>query len=133
MGPLLNGVDLVADAHDLHMVEDDSVDGVMIVNTLQHVHHPHRVTSEAFRVMKPGGVLYVNVPFVFPFHEDPNDFHRFSYDGLKVLCVRDQIDAGIFYIVVSDEGFHTVAEGDGLGGSSSNIYRDLPYRTQLAA
>ena len=83
-----DGVDLVADAQDLHMVEDNSVDGVMIVSTLQHVRHPHRAISEAFRVMKPGAVLYVNVPFMFPFHEDPYDFHRFSYDGLKVLCEK---------------------------------------------
>ena len=70
------------------MVEDESVDCVMIVSTLQHLRQPHRVIAEAFRVLKPGGVLYASVPFVFPFHEDPNDFHRFSYDGLRVLCER---------------------------------------------
>lgn len=80
------GVDLVADAHNLHMVSDNSVDCVISVSTLEHVRYPTKVIKEIYRILKPGGIVYINVPFVFPFHADPDDFYRFSYHGIKILC-----------------------------------------------
>jgi SAM-dependent methyltransferase len=89
------GVDLVADAHDLHMVPDNSVDLVTAVSVLEHVRYPQKVVSEIFRILKPGGVVYINVPFVFPYHADPDDFYRFSYRGIVILCEGfERIDSG---------------------------------------
>ena len=89
------GVDLVADAHDMHMVEDGSIDCVITVSTLEHVRYPQRVMKEILRILKPGGVLYVSVPFVFPFHSDPHDNYRFSSDGVRILCEDfDCIESG---------------------------------------
>lgn len=83
-----HGVDLVADAHDLHMVPDNSVDLVNCLNLLEHVQYPHKVISEAYRILKPGGIINVNVPFIFPFHADPDDFYRFSKNGILILCEK---------------------------------------------
>src|SRR6516225_7608763 len=89
------GVDLVADAHDLHMVPANSVDLVTTVSVLQHVRYPQKVVSEVFRILRPGGIVYVNVPFIFPYHTDPNDFYRFSYRGIDILCEAfERIDSG---------------------------------------
>lgn len=85
------GVDLVADAHDLYMVPSDSVDCVVSISVLEHVRSPQRVVAEMFRILKPGGVIYLNVPFVFAFHADPDDYYRFSYTGLRLLCDRFEI------------------------------------------
>lgn len=82
------GVDLVADAHDLHMVETGTVDLVMLLNVLEHVRDPQRVLAECERILKPGGIVWVDVPFMFPFHADPDDFWRFSDRGLEVACGR---------------------------------------------
>ena len=89
------GVDLVADVHDLSMVQDESVDCVVAVDLLQHIHRPHKAVSELFRILKPEGVLYITSPFIYPFHSDPYDFNRFSCDGLAVLCERfEKVDSG---------------------------------------
>lgn len=89
------GVTLVADAHDLYMVEDNSIDCVTTVSTLEHVRYPQKVVSEIHRVLKPGGVIYLSVPFIYPFHSDPYDFYRFSSDGVDILCENfDRIDSG---------------------------------------
>ena len=37
-------------------------DVVMLAAVLEHLHHPTRVLGEIARVLKPGGVLYVEVP-----------------------------------------------------------------------
>jgi SAM-dependent methyltransferase len=88
-------VDLVADAHDMHMVADNSVDFVASVSVLEHVRYPQKVMKEIFRILKPGGIVYINVPFVFPFHADPDDFYRFSYKGIAILCEDfERVDSG---------------------------------------
>lgn len=89
------GVDLVADAHDLHMVPDGSVDFVTTVSVLEHVRYPQKVVGEILRILRPGGIVYVDVPFIFPYHADPDDFYRFSYRGINILCEDfERIDSG---------------------------------------
>jgi SAM-dependent methyltransferase len=89
------GVDLVADAHDMVDVADNSVDCVLTISTLEHVRYPAKVVSEIHRILKPGGLVYVNVPFMFPFHADPDDYYRFSTHGIEVLCEDfEKLDSG---------------------------------------
>jgi SAM-dependent methyltransferase len=89
------GVDLVADIHDMHMVTSGSVDFVTSVSVLEHVKNPQQAMKEIFRILKPGGIVYVNVPFIFPFHADPDDFYRFTYKGIDLLCDGfERIDSG---------------------------------------
>lgn len=89
------GVDIVADAQSMPQVPAQSADCVMIVSVLQHLPSPHRVIDEAFRILRPGGIIYVNVPFIFAYHRDPEDFNRFSVPGLEALCCRfEKITSG---------------------------------------
>jgi len=89
------GVDIVADAHQLPFLESGSVDCVLCVSFLYAARHPDQVISEVYRVLKPGGIFYVSVPYVFPRCSDPGDFYRFSYTGLEVLCEEfERLDGG---------------------------------------
>ena len=89
------GVDLVADAHDMHMVDDNSADCVVTVGTLHLVRYPQRVVAEIYRILKPTGIVYINVPFVFPFDPDPDDYYRFSCNGINILCEQfERLDSG---------------------------------------
>src|SRR5690606_15605570 len=80
------GVDIVADAHDMNTIADESVDCVVTVSTLEHVKDPAQVMREIHRILKPGGIVYVNVPWVFAYHADPDDFYRWSVNGIRHLC-----------------------------------------------
>jgi SAM-dependent methyltransferase len=80
------GVDVVADAHDLHMIEDGSADCVVAVGLLLHCRFPQQVIDGFFRILKPGGILYLNAPFVFVHSEHPPVYFHFTYEGLEVLC-----------------------------------------------
>lgn len=89
------GVDLVMDAHDMRAVAYNSIDFVVSVSVLEHVRYPQKVMKEVHRILKPGGIVYVNVPFIFPYHADPDDFYRFSYRGIDILCEEfEKIDSG---------------------------------------
>jgi SAM-dependent methyltransferase len=79
------GIDVVADAGALPFA-DRSVDAVICENLIEHLPHAQQVVDDMFRVLKPGGQLYLSTPFVYPFHASPNDFQRWSTTGLRHLC-----------------------------------------------
>jgi SAM-dependent methyltransferase len=90
----LPGVRVVADAHGLPLA-NHCADLVVCVSVLEYVHDPARVVAELTRVLKPGGVLYLSTPFVFPYHGPPADRFRFSPEGLRALAPEfDEIRSG---------------------------------------
>lgn len=74
-------VDVVADISHLPMA-DNSVDVVICEYVLEHVKNPGEILREIVRVLKPGGVACVAVPFVATFHSAPDDYFRWTRLGL---------------------------------------------------
>lgn len=75
-------VDVVADATNLPF-ESNSINMVISVSMLEHVPFPEKVIEEIKRILKPGGFIFIEMPFVFPFHGSPSDYTRFTIAGLK--------------------------------------------------
>ena len=76
--------DVAGDALSLPF-RSGTMDGVVILNVLEHVRNPIAVVLEIRRVLKPGGIVYAVVPFVFPYHEAPEDHWRYTVSGLSIL------------------------------------------------
>ncbi|MDO8584849.1 MAG: class I SAM-dependent methyltransferase [bacterium] len=75
------------DAHNLPF-QDESFDAVICKSVLEHVEDPFRVVAELRRVLKPGGLGLIYVPFLFPYHAEKGfyaDYWRFTGDGVKML------------------------------------------------
>jgi SAM-dependent methyltransferase len=67
---------------------DSSFDGALCTQVLEHVFTPEAFLREICRVLRPGGVLVLTVPFVWDEHEQPHDFGRYSSFGLRALLER---------------------------------------------
>jgi SAM-dependent methyltransferase len=78
------GVDIVGDAHSLPFL-GSSFSIVVSTEMLEHVRNPQRVIDEIQRVLKPGGKLVLTTRFLFPIHDAPGDFFRFTKYGLAHL------------------------------------------------
>jgi ubiquinone/menaquinone biosynthesis C-methylase UbiE len=74
--------------------EDASFDGVICLEVLEHVRQPFRAVMEVSRVLRPGGMLLLTVPFLAQYHGKGSttqghdgypDYWRFTHEGLQVL------------------------------------------------
>ena len=66
-------------------VADGIYDGLLSTQTLEHVPNPEIIVAEWARVLKSGGLLLITMPFMWPEHEMPYDFQRYSSSGLRLL------------------------------------------------
>ena len=57
-------------------VTDGSYDCAICLNTLEHVYDPAAVLTEIHRSLRPGGTVYITVPWIFRIHAHPDDFTR---------------------------------------------------------
>jgi SAM-dependent methyltransferase/uncharacterized protein YbaR (Trm112 family) len=90
-----HNVDLVGDAHNVPFL-DDTFDSIVCNAVLEHVRDPEKVVSEMLRVLKPGSYLYAEVPYIFFFHGYPNDYRRYTREGVRRLfSALDSPEIGI--------------------------------------
>lgn len=78
-------VDVVSDAHDLKEFDSGSFDCVFSASTFEHIQFPWIAATAIARVLKPGGLLFVQTHQTFPIHGYPHDYTRWSDAGLRSL------------------------------------------------
>ncbi len=87
-------VQFVADGHAIPLA-DASADGVIVQAVLEHVTDPWMVAEEIHRVLRSGGIVYADTPFMQQVHEGAYDFTRFTDSGHRYLFRRfEHIDSG---------------------------------------
>lgn len=74
--------DVVADLNGPLPLEDGVADTVISCSVLEHLHEPETMLKEAYRILKPGGAIILQVPFMWWVHEAPHDYFRFTRYGL---------------------------------------------------
>lgn len=87
--------------------EDGRFDSVLCSEVLEHVPDLEATLRELNRVLVKGGKVLITVPFVWPEHELPFDFRRFTANGLTEVFekngfeVRQMKKVGKFFEVVA--------------------------------
>jgi SAM-dependent methyltransferase len=75
---------------------DGTVDSVVATEVLEHCDEPQRLLLEIWRVLRPGGCLFLTVPFLWPVHCVPHDQYRYTPFALsRMLCAADFVDLKI--------------------------------------
>lgn len=81
-------IDIVSEIYDIP-VPDNSFDYILCTQVLEHLKYPHKAFSEFSRILKPGGLLFVTCPFVWPEHQKPYDYFRYTQFSLKFLATEN--------------------------------------------
>lgn len=76
--------DLTSPLDERIPLKNNSVDGILSTSVLEHLRYPGKFLNEAYRVLKPGGRIFINVPFINMEHEVPFDFQRPTSFGIKL-------------------------------------------------
>lgn len=79
------GVDHVHDLEQPLPYWMGKFDHVDCASVLEHVRHPWKMAENIEAALKPGGSIYVQVPFAWRIHDYPGDFWRMTAEALDVL------------------------------------------------
>lgn len=63
---------------------DSTFDAIVCWSVLEHVPDPHQAIREMYRVLQPGGIIWVQLPFLYPYHSSPHDYWRVTPSGLRM-------------------------------------------------
>jgi SAM-dependent methyltransferase len=70
---------------------DQEFDTIILSDVLEHVPSPQLLCSEIARILRPSGIVLLNVPFMYWLHEQPYDYYRYTKFALERLLQ----DAGL--------------------------------------
>lgn len=92
--PASSPSDLLADGLDLPF-PDDTFTLALSQAVLEHVTEPQRYVNELVRVLRPGGLLWIEAAFIQPIHQAPTHYFNITPFGLEYLCRDlDIVEAG---------------------------------------
>jgi hypothetical protein len=78
---------IIADFLDCDVVKPltGQYDRVFSFDTLEHIREPFRFARHLARVACAGGVVFVSTVFQWSYHPSPDDYWRFTPEGLRQL------------------------------------------------
>ncbi len=80
--------DIIGDITKLDFIKSESVPYILNTTVLEHINEPSELFSHIRRILRPGGKLFLYVPFVIGEHQIPFDFYRYTSYGLRYLCEK---------------------------------------------
>lgn len=82
---------VIADAQNLPF-KNNSFNLIICTEVLEHLENPAKAAAEMKRILKIGGRLILTTRFIFPIHNSPHDFFRFTKYGLRNIFSSWRID-----------------------------------------
>jgi SAM-dependent methyltransferase len=74
----------VVDVTDMSI--DQEFDAILCMYVLEHVFDVRAAVDNMRKALRPGGKVLIAVPHVYPYHDEPIDFWRFTEYSLRELC-----------------------------------------------
>lgn len=77
--------DLIVEPNCIYPIKDEVLDGIGCFAVLEHTRKPWLVVSEMHRILKPGGKVFIDWPFLQPIHGYPSHFFNATREGLSSI------------------------------------------------
>lgn len=94
--------------------EDGFADTVVSFQVMEHLPEPDFFLSECHRILRPGGQMFLTVPFMWHVHESPYDYFRYTRYGLRYLLEKNSFveieiyeNTGFWQMWVLKFNYHT--------------------------
>jgi SAM-dependent methyltransferase len=113
------GVDVVTDlTQGIGPLREGHFALVICCSVLEHVTRPWVFAENLTKVVRPGGKLFMSVPWVWRYHPYPDDYYRFSHKGVMQLFDRFDWDK-MYYSTTAENEF--VAIDDSANGADNQM------------
>ena len=86
--------DLIVEPNCLYPIRSGSLDGIGCFAVLEHTRKPWQVVGEMRRMLKPGGMVFIDWPFLQPVHGYPSHFFNATREGLRSVFEDNGFDVG---------------------------------------
>jgi SAM-dependent methyltransferase len=87
-------------------IKNSVFETIIFCEVLEHLKNPESALGEIYRVLKEEGKLIMTVPFLYPFHADPNDYQRWTslklYEQLSSIGFKQTVIkpmGGLFAVI----------------------------------
>jgi predicted SAM-dependent methyltransferase len=87
-----NSADLIVEPDCFYPIKDETLAGIGCFAVLEHVRKPWQVVREMHRMLKQGGYVMIDWPFLQPVHGYPSHYFNATREGLTSIF--------------EDQGFH---------------------------
>ncbi len=78
-------------SNNSNLIENNKFDYLVCTEVLEHTLNPFDAVNEIYRILKPGGLLFLSVPFNFRIHGPLPDCWRFTEHGLRSILNKFEI------------------------------------------
>ena len=76
---------IIGDITNCKNINDNTYDIIISSDVFEHINKPWDAAKEIIRILKPNGLSLHSTLFAWRFHPCPNDYYRFTHEGMKVL------------------------------------------------
>lgn len=73
-------------------IKDSSIDSVLFLDVIEHVDNPEEALKEIYRILKKEGVLCFSAPFLYPIHDTPYDYKRWTIFGIESMLSKNNFE-----------------------------------------
>ena len=98
---------------------------VISCSVLEHVKKPWVMARHMSDLIKPDGILFLSVPWVWRYHPYPDDYFRFSPNGVKELFPEFRFDIMAYSTNIIGEIFDLTGPIDGVDNSMAFL-KNIP-------
>tara|TARA_B110000008_G_C16913207_1_gene541558 strand:+ start:478 stop:1299 length:822 start_codon:yes stop_codon:yes gene_type:complete len=98
--------DFVSEISNLIDIESESMDYVIVPNVVHHEKNQDAMFREFTRVLRKGGRCFIFEGLVRELHQMPNDYIRYTHEGLKVMLEKHglnfesyELGTGVFDVI----------------------------------
>src|SRR3989344_5038002 len=77
--------DIALDFNKSFPFKDNEIDNILFFGSIYIADRPEYTLGECKRVLKPGGAVYINSPFIFNESREPHDYYRFTSEKLEEM------------------------------------------------
>jgi len=77
---------------------------IFCLSVLEHCREPFRMAENLMRLLKPGGSICISAPFSWKIHPYPNDYWRFTPEGIRELFPKLSFEPAQCLAATSNEG-----------------------------